>query len=91
VNRLTVAAITAVSTLAVVVGAVLSVYSVLPADDGDGFLIVSRKQARECAEGGGCAAFSARQIVRNHLRMLQEHGGQPAEQPEAKRKGRTDI
>jgi hypothetical protein len=86
---LAVVTLTAAATLAVTAGAVLSVFSVLPADDGDGFLIVSRRQAQECAEGGGCAAFSARQIVRNYLRFMQEHGGQAP--PETKPKGRTDI
>lgn len=83
-NRLLVIAVTALATLALTAGAALTVFSVLPAADGDGFLLVSRKQAKECAEGGGCSAWSDRQLSLVLMRMIQEYAKQS-------QKGRSDI
>lgn len=83
-NRITLIAITVATTLALSAGAVLTLFSVLPAEDGDGFVLVSRKQAQECADGGGCSTYSARQITIMFLRVMQEHSGQ---QPQRQKPG----
>lgn len=41
-------------------GAFFFNYSVVAAADGDGYLILGKDTAKECADGGGCVVLSQR-------------------------------
>jgi hypothetical protein len=87
-----IAALSAILTLALCICAALTVYTVIPEQDRNGFLIVSRAQAKECAEGSGCNALSGRQMAAACLAFISGAMQQGAPQTEApKQKDRSDI
>jgi hypothetical protein len=90
VKRLAVIALTAVATLTAAAGGVAAMfYTVEPNMHGRGYMLISREQAQECADGGGCNVLSARQMAALFM-MLATQGAQ-AEPAAPKQKGRSDI
>lgn len=87
-NRISVIAITVLSTLAVTAAVGLSVFSVSRAGD-DGFVVLYAKQTAECNEGGGCSVMSMREIQAVVLGVLMQM--QSSKQPNSRQPGGRDA
>jgi hypothetical protein len=61
-KRIAVIGITVAATAAVMVCAVFAACSVQVDMFGEGVLLLGSKQGKECAEGGGCAIVSKREM-----------------------------
>lgn len=71
-------AVTAATTLAITAGSITLAFSVQPTLAGNEFLLLKPEQAKECADGGGCAVFSEREFkmaVMGFLRQMQVQQG----------------
>jgi len=78
-NRLTVIFVTILATLAVTVGAAVSLFALTPDLYGEGMLLLYEKQAGECSTGGGCAIVSKREMsLIIGVACSAEDGEQPA-------------
>jgi hypothetical protein len=62
-KRIAVIGITVAATVAVMLGAVRLAFKPDTELIGDSVMLLSRDQATECANGGGCAILSLRQIM----------------------------
>jgi hypothetical protein len=49
--------------LVAVAGATWAATSFTVIETPDGYLVLNKRQAKECEEGGGCAVFSQREFV----------------------------
>ena len=52
-------------------GYVAAKFRIEPTLQGDDYLVMGEKQAKECAEGGGCAIFSEREFMAAMAAVLQ--------------------
>lgn len=48
---------------------------------GDDYMLLADKQAKECAEGGGCAIVSQREFEQSMKMLFQMYGGQSNNSP----------
>ena len=72
-RRISVILITVACTLAVTAGAAFVAFGVRRDNNDEGLLLLYSKQAKECADGGGCVIFSVREMA-TVLQAAAAHG-----------------